>query len=80
MKSIQNAGNYENIFRGKNQLDFLVRLIELLKQAHHNGEFFEKKKSSVTINITNNRLSELSQYAITPDSLIEFIKSHKTIS
>ena len=74
---IQTNGDYGNRFRGKNQLDFMVILIQLLKQANKNGYFFENKQNSVSINITCNRLSELSQYAETPDCLIEFIKKHK---
>lgn len=76
IESLYNKGNYSNNFRGKNQLDFLVALISILKNAHNNNVFFEETKTNVSINLTKNRLSELSQYARTPDSLVSFIKNH----
>lgn len=75
-QELRNRGEFNTVFRGKNQLDFFVKFLELLRDVHNTGNFFEKKRSSVTINITNNRLSELSQYADVPNCLISFLKNH----
>ena len=73
---LKNEVELDNIFRGKNQLDFFVELIKKLKAANKRGEFFSKKINNVHINITDNRLSELSQYAITPDELKTFLRKN----
>jgi hypothetical protein len=80
IKEIKTKGDYNNLFRGKNQLDFMITFINILKQLHKDEIFFEKKQESVTINLTENRLSELSQYADFPQCLKEFIKNHKIIT
>lgn len=77
IEKIRLQGDYSNAFRGKNQLDFFVALLTLLRNAHKDKVFFKETKTSVSINLTNNRLSELSQYAITPDCLIKFLQYHK---
>lgn len=77
IETIQTQDNYGNYFRGKNQLDFLVALIALLKKANNTKTFFTQTRNCVSIDLTNNRLSELSQYAQTPDCLTDFIKKHK---
>jgi len=77
MEELKSKGDYNNLFRGKNQLDFFVKFIEILKDLHNKEQFFEKKRTSVTINLSNNRLSELSQYADVPDCLIDFLEKHK---
>lgn len=77
IETICTKSDYSNNFRGKNQLDFLVELIALLKTAHRGEAFFEETKTSVSINLTDNRLSELSQYARTPDCLNSFLQNHK---
>lgn len=74
---IKEMGDFPNLFRGKNQLDFMIYLLNLLKQLHEQGTFFDNKQTSVNINLTNNRLSELSQYAEFPPSLKTFILNHK---
>lgn len=61
-------------FEEKTSLIF-VELIKRLKEANEKGEFFSQKMEHVRINITDNRLSELSQYALTPTELIFFYKS-----
>lgn len=75
--TIKNLGNYNTTFRGKNQLDFFVSFIMLLKKLHNTQVFFEHTHTCVTINLTNNRLSELSQYAEFPSCLKEFLEKHK---
>ena len=69
--------NFSLNFRGKNQLDFFVTFIKNLKELNETGGYFEKKYNNIHINITANRLSELSQYTITPQVLVEFLKNHK---
>lgn len=63
--------------RGKNQLDFFVAIIMTFKNLCISGSYFKKKLTRVRINITDNRLSELSQYAITPPELDRFLSSHR---
>lgn len=65
------------VLRGKNQLDFLVSVIMKLKDLNISGGYFSKKLNSVHINLTENRLSELSQYAITPPELDSFLERHR---
>lgn len=77
---LSKKGNYIMNFRGKNQLDFFSTFIILLKDANNKGSgYFSKYHNNVHINITGNRLSELSQYATTPKSLEEFMDKHKVI-
>lgn len=64
------------VYRGKNQLDLLVSLVNQLKEANRAGSFFTERRNCIHINITENRLSELSQYALTPPELIEFLCNH----
>lgn len=63
--------------RGKNQLDFVVAIVMSLKALNTSGEYFSRKLEKVYITLTENRLSELSQYAITPPELDIFLKQHK---
>ena len=76
---IRTRGDFGNTFRGKNQIDFLVDLLKILKTANTNSEFFSEKRHRVTINLTKNRLSEMSQYAVTPNDLINFISTHRVV-
>lgn len=77
IETIKKQGNYSDFFRGKNQLDFFVTFLKILRKENDNGNFFDYKRKTVTINLTNNRLSELSQYALTPKSLLDFLTNHK---
>lgn len=70
-------GEFSLNFRGKNQLDFFVDFIKELKALNSRGGYFSKNYTNIHINITKNRLSELSQYAITPQSLEDFLNNHK---
>ncbi len=76
MDEIRSKGNLGNLFRGKNQLAFFVKLITLLKQARKT-DFFTTEHPKATIHVDSNALSSLSQYALTPDCLTSFISSHK---
>lgn len=77
ISELKACGEYNFLFRGKNQLDFFVNFIAMLKQLHNNGKFFSKIRACVSIDITSNRLSELSQYAEFPVCLKEFLNRHK---
>ncbi len=63
-------------FRGKNQLDFVCAILKQLKELSKQGKYFSEKRNKAKLNITSNRLSELSQYALTPDDLEEFLHKH----
>lgn len=76
-KELLEKGNFSLNFRGKNQLDFFVGFIKNLKQESVNGGYFASKHNGVHIDITANRLSELSQYAVTPPILEEFLENHR---
>ena len=65
------------VLRGKNQLDFFVSMINIFRDLHSSGGYFSEKRNGVRVNLTKNRLSELSQYAITPPELISFLEAHK---
>lgn len=65
------------VFRGKNQLDFMVSFLMKLKELNRAEEYFSEKLKRVYINLTDNRLSELSQYAITPPELSSFLEKHR---
>ena len=65
------------VLRGKNQIDFLVSFIMKLKDLNSSGGYFSEKLNNVHINLSENRLSELSQYAITPPELISFLERHR---
>lgn len=64
------------VLRGKNQLDFMVSIIKIFKDLNAKGGYFSGKLPRVYITITENRLSELSQYAVTPPELIDFLRAH----
>ena len=70
-------GVYTLNFRGKNQLDFFVEFVKGLKMLNKAGGYFSTKYNNIHINITSNRLSELSRYAMTPICLEEFLENHK---
>ena len=65
------------VLRGKNQLDFMVSLIKIFKDLNAQGGYFSSKLTRVYITISENRLSELSQYAVTPPELTEFLNAHR---
>ena len=72
----------ENIcinLRGKNQLDFFVEFIKILKDLNSAGAYFSERLRNVNINLTDNRLSELSQYAVTPKELELFLERHRPV-
>ena len=54
-----------------------MEFIKALKKLNDDGGYFEIKYNNIHINLTSNRLSELSQYAVTPSTLDEFLERHK---
>lgn len=62
-----------NRTRGKFLIEFLKCSINLLKEKNANRTYFSKYYQSASINIDNNILSILSDYAETPESFINFI-------
>ncbi len=76
-KELLSSNIFPNNLRGKNQLSFVVKYIELLKANIKNEEFFSKKISRVQIEATKNTLSILSRYADVSPCLIDFLQSHK---
>lgn len=73
---LKEQGSFSMNFRGKNQLDFFTSFIKELKDLNSIGGYFSEKYNNIHINITSNRLSELSQYAITPSCLGKFLDVH----
>lgn len=72
--------NPQIYFRGKFEVDFLYRFIEALKLEFkkHNGLI--KKQDGVQINISKkNFISELSQYADTPNCLIKYLSDFNKV-
>lgn len=80
--------NFWNDFRGKNQLDIFVSVLNFIKEREkqiikienqriHDGDTSGAIKRSIHLTITSNKLTELSQYAITPECLQSFLYSHK---
>ncbi len=74
---LKGFGDIKEVFRGKNQLDFMTTYIELLYKGKE--ELFEKELNGIYLSqITSDaRLSFLSVYAKTPQSLIDFLNKHK---
>lgn len=76
-KELLKKGPLSIVFRGKNQLDFFVEFIKIIKELNKCSKYFKIKHNNVHLNITDNRLSELSQYAITPVELQKFLADNK---
>lgn len=72
-------GKYADTFRGKNQFDFMTKLIEQLCDKNRRKSLFNPIPTSICLNpnINQNRLSTFSSYAQTPDCLQLFLKAHK---
>lgn len=68
---LSSYGDPCDVFRGKNQLDFMIEFIDQL--CKYKKEIIKSNKNSISINPKQNRLSTLSRYAKTPDNLIKFL-------
>lgn len=75
IKNFKKCNNWHMNLRGKNQLDFFVKFITSLQQAVKSGKFLEKS-DTINITITKNRISELSEYAKTPQCLERFLEEN----
>lgn len=65
-------------FRGKFEIDFLYNFIEAIKSELKKPDGVIKKRNGVHINISKkNMISELSQYADTPDGLKKYLAKFK---
>lgn len=69
-------GEKTNIFRGKNQFDFMTKFIEQL--CNRKTELFTLVPTSINISPNQNRLSTYSMYAQTPKCLELFLQAHKS--
>jgi len=71
------AGECEKLFRGKFELEFLKKIIDSLVKKNTDGGFFSVKYTSVNINPYINTLSALTEYADTPEDLVEFLEQYR---
>lgn len=69
-------GEKSNIFRGKNQFDFMTKYIEQLYKGRK--ELFDPVPKNIKIAPNQNRLSTFSMYAQTPECLENFLQAHKS--
>ena len=69
-------GEKSNIFRGKNQFDFMTKYIEQLYKGRK--ELFDPVPQNIKIAPNQNRLSTFSLYAQTPECLENFLQAHKS--
>jgi hypothetical protein len=72
----------ETKFRGKQQLEFFRIFLEKLKidAGSKSGRIVFKQKIKVPLNLTkSNCLSELSNYADTPDCFVSFVHRHQEL-
>jgi hypothetical protein len=69
----------QKIFRGKFEIHFLFKIIhKLIEEANKGNPKYFTKKIKVTLNLRETTLiSDLSQYADTPDCLIDYLESFR---
>lgn len=69
------------IFRGKYEIEFLRKFLTLLKKDRNNSKpIFFKKKTRVKISLSReNIIGELSQYADTPECLLQYFEKIRPI-
>ena len=70
--------NKQQVFRGKFELEFLKKIVDSLKLKNKKEEYFTVKYKCVKVDVNVNTLSTLSEYADTPDLLIEFLGKHRS--
>ena len=75
---LKKLGDSRQVFRGKNQFDFMIRYLELLCAGK--DSYFKKKLTSVNLAQNNTRLSYYSTYADTPKCLLEFLDRHQKLT
>lgn len=68
--------NKNNLFRGKFELEFLSKIVQSIKKELNNQKYFSKEYGTSKYDINNETLSNLSEFAETPQCLIEFLKEY----
>ncbi len=76
-----NKSQRGRVFRGKYEIEFLRKFLALLKQDRNNSTpMFFKKKIKVKISLSKeNIIGELSQYADTPECLLQYLEKIRPI-
>ncbi|BAZ17824.1 hypothetical protein NIES4071_97040 [Calothrix sp. NIES-4071] len=76
------ASNRQTSFRGKFEIEFLFSFLQkLISEANQGNYPYFTKKIKVFLSLSKkNMISDLSQYADTPDSLYSYLESFKTSS
>lgn len=67
----------QKCFRGKQELNFLKKVIDDLVRKNNNGDYFVEKHNCVGLDPNKDTLLTLSQFADTPECLIEFLSKYK---
>lgn len=75
-----NMSDQQQTFRGKFELEFLVKVIDDLIRKNKDGDYFTEKKEYIYLNPFINSLSAFSDFAETPQCLIDFIKRYNVAS
>lgn len=74
-----NQSNQQQLFRGKFELEFLRKIIESLKLKNKENTYFHTHYNCVYVDANVNTISTLSEYADTPECLIEFLRNHQYV-
>lgn len=69
--------NKQQFFRGKFELEFLRKIIESLKLRNKENTYFHTHYNCVYVDANVNTISTLSEYADTPECLINFLQNHQ---
>ena len=67
----------QQLFRGKFELEFLRKIVESLKSKNRENTYFHVHYNCVYADVNVNTLSTLSEYADTPECLIDFLRNHQ---
>lgn len=70
----------QQLFRGKFELEFLRKIVDSLKLKNTQEEYFHTHRDCVRLDVNVNTLSILSEYADTPECLIDFLRKHQCVS
>lgn len=75
-----NKGNKQKTFRGKFEIDFLFDFLEAIKKEFKIKDARCQKKDGVQLNQSKkNMVSEFSQYAVTPECLVDYLEKFKLL-
>ncbi|WMW47704.1 DUF4435 domain-containing protein [Bacillus paralicheniformis] len=80
-RELQNViNNKDSLIHGKMELYFFKNIIESMKKYNTNNKYFSRNRSGVKVDIqSSNILSNLSQYALTPNCLVDFLKKYQYV-